>query len=471
MRGTASAIGFASTFGLVFGVLAAEPTRSAPRAETYLARWAQLSRTASEPDLDQYSDRYGEEYPEAVLKYMAAFFGPVEQDGLETAFRWSVMEVRDGEVRLRATPRSHDALAATAPSSSQASSAIPATAAAPIAGAEQAGAMLAFDIVFDTEFARPRLVTWLGPTAEAPREAVAGLFPIEDPEGPRVFRGGWMREKETDGVSQASASISSAEFNAGASPAVIETLSRWEQATMELKSVEINFKRFDRDTVFEVETRGVGKFIYVAPNQGLYSLKGAPVVERAEGPSTASGGKMAVAAAKPQLYWWSGENVTIVDEREKTYDTLPIPKRMSENIQTVGSWDVIWQVLAGPQKALPAVVDLRAEKMLNRFEWSVEEDSETQIHLEGIPRTAQDRRHIKQLSVMLDPKTYRTSATRLVDPSGSRETIHRFEYVKVNDPSLADQAAWKPDLDALSPLGPPPLAPAVEELPGAPPPQ
>jgi hypothetical protein len=252
---------------------------------------------------------------------------------------------------------------------------------------------------------------------------------------------------------------------------VLEILSRWEKASMDLKSVEISFKRFDRDTVFEVETRGVGKFIYVAPNKGLYSLKGAPVVERAEGPSTTGGGRMAVAAAKPQLYWWSGENVTIVDEREKTYDTLPIPKRMSENIQTVGSWDVIWQVLAGPQKALPAVVDLRAEKLLNRFDWTVEENSEQQIHLEGVPRTSQDRRHIKWLSVMLDPKTFRTTATRLVDPSGSRETIHRFEYVKVNDASLVDQSTWQPSLDAMSPLGPPPLAPAVDELPGAPPPQ
>jgi hypothetical protein len=460
MRWTASALGFASAFGLAWGALAADP--ATPSAESYLARWARTSRTAPEPDLDQYSDRYGEEYPETVLKYMAAFFGPVEQQGLESTFRWSVMEVRDGEVRLRATPRSHEALAATA---------LDSKAQAPTLGTEQTGTMLAFDVVFDTEFTRPRLVTWLGPGEKTPREAVAKLFPIEEQVAPRLFRGGWMSEK-SEGVEQASAILLNAEFNSAAvSPVVVEILSRWEQATLDLKQVEISFKRFDRDSVFEVETRGVGKFIYVSPNIGLYSLKGAPVVERAEGPSTASGGRMVVAAAKPQLYWWSGENVTIVDDREKTYDTLPIPKRMSENIQTVGSWDVIWQVLAGPQKALPAVVDLRAEKMLNRFEWSVEENSETQVHLEGVPKTPQDRRHIKRLSVMLDPKTYRTTATRLVDPSGSRETIHRFEYVKVNEDSLKDQKSWKPDLEGLSPLGPPPLAPAVEELPGAPPPQ
>ncbi len=466
MRWTASAFGFASAFGLAWGAAGAEPVAGAS-ATPYLARWASISRTAPEPDLDQYTDRYGEAYPESVLKYMAAFFGPVEQAGLETSFRWSVMELREGEVRLRATPRGHESLAATAPVNAH-SSDFPAAAVAPAAGGGS-GEMLAFDIVFDTEFKRPRFVTWLGPAADSPRESVAGLFPIETPEAREMFAGGWLRARESDGVEQASASLSSAEFHA-ASPMVLEILSRWEQASMEMKSVEINFKRFDRDTVFEVETRGVGKFIYVAPNKGLYSLKAAPVIEKAEGPSTASGGKMIVAAAKPQLYWWSGETVTIVDEREKTYDTLPIPKRMSENIQTVGSWDVIWQVLAGPQKALPAVVDLRAEKLLNRFEWTVEENSETQIHLEGVPRTAQDRRHIKRLSVMLDPKTHRTTATRLVDPSGCRETIHRFEYVKVNDAGLADDATWRPDLDSMSPLGPPPLAPAVEELPGAPPP-
>ena len=468
MRWTASALGFASAFSFACGLTAAEPVASSG-AERYLAKWAQVSRSVATPDLDQYSDRFGEQYPETVLKYMAAFFGPVEKEGLESTFRWSVMEVRDGEVRLRATPRSHDALAAVAASSTTSSIAVPATA-APIAATEQTSSMLAFDIVFDTEFSHPRLVTWLGPAAEKPREAVSGLYPIEEVDAPRMFVGGWLNDK-TNGVAQASGSVETASFESGLSPAVVEILSRWEQASMELKSVEISFKRFDRDSVFEVETRGVGKFIYVAPNKGLYSLKAAPVIEKAEGPSTATGGKMVVAAAKPQLYWWSGENVTIVDEREKTYDTLPIPKRVSENIQTVGSWDVIWQVLAGPQKALPAVVDLRAEKLLNRFEWTVEENSDTQIHLEGVPRTSQDRRHIKRLSVMLDPKTYRTTATRLVDPSGSRETIHRFEYVKVNDASLSNADSWKPDLAALSPLGPPPLAPAVEELPGAPPPQ
>jgi hypothetical protein len=463
MRWTASALGLATAFGWVFTATASEPAGDPKTAGPYLSNWAHISRTFAQPDLDQYVDRYGQEYPETVLKYIAAFFGPVERQGLESTFRWSVMEVRENEVRLRATPRSHEGLAATAGVEQGA---------VPIAGTEANSSMLAFDIVFDAEFKRPRLVTWLGPKENSPREAVTGLYPIESPaEEPKIFAGGWLNEKNCDAVAQASANVSQAAFEAAASPAVREVLSRWEQATMELKSVEINFKRFDRDTVFEVETRGIGKFIYVSPNQGLYSLKAAPVVEKAEGPSTASGGRMVVAAAKPQLYWWSGENVTIIDEREKTYDTLPIPKRMSENIQTVGSWDVIWQVLAGPQKALPAVVDLRAEKLLTRFEWTIEEHSDSQIHLEGVPRTSQDRRHIRRLSVMLDPKTHRTTATRLVDPSGSRETIHRFEYVKVNDASLANQDLWKPDLAAMAPLGPPPLAPAVEELPGAPPPQ
>src|SRR5436190_5034801 len=319
MRWTASAFGLASVFGLAWGALAADPTSQT--AEHYLARWAKMSQRAAAPDLDQYADRYGDEYPETVLKYMAAFFGPVEQKGLETTFRWSVMEVRDGEVRLRATPRSHDALAATATDSQ-------ANTVAPIGATERTGGMLAFDVVFDTAFTQPRLVSWLGPGEKTPREAVARLFDIKEPEETRRFRGGWLNEK-SDGVAQASATVLNAEFDATTvSPVVQEILSRWEQASQELQLVEINFKRFDRDTVFEVETRGVGKFIYVAPNIGLYSLKGAPVVERAEGPSAASGGRMVVAAAKPQLYWWSGENVTIIDEREKTYDTLPIPKRM-----------------------------------------------------------------------------------------------------------------------------------------------
>jgi hypothetical protein len=428
-------------------------------AETWLDRWATASKSVPEPDLDQYSDRYSDEYPEPVLKYMAAFFGPVERQGLETLFRWSIVESDETEVRLRATPRAHDTLA-TVPASAASNGA-----ANPAAAMAETSSLLAFDIVLDQEMKRPRFVHWLGPAEKKPREAVARLTPIEDPDDGRFFAE-FLHERD-GGVRQASATSSSTEWQA-ADPSLQQALSRWEKAVSEIKSVEIQFKRFDRDYVFDLETRGVGKFVFVAPNRGLYSLKAAPVVEKAEGPASAGGGKLAVAAAKPQLYWWSGENVTIVDEREKSYDTLPIPRSLNSTIQTVGSWDVIWQVLAGPQKALPGVVDIRAEKLLTRFEWSLQENSETQVWLEGTPRTAQDRRHIKRLSVTLDPKTYRTTATRLVDPSGARETAHYFQYVRLNDSALENEDLWKPNLEAMSPLGPPPLAPAVDDLPGAP---
>ncbi len=167
----------------------------------------------------------------------------------------------------------------------------------------------------------------------------------------------------------------------------------------------------------------MGRFIFVAPNRGLYQLKSAPVVERAEGPSTASGGAWPSPPPSRNCTGGMAKNVTIVDEREKSYDTLPIPKRMGDNIQTVGSWDVIWQVLAGPQKALPAVVDLKQKNCSTGLNGRLKKEQRPDPP-GRTPRTTQDRRHIKRLSVMLDPKTYRTTATRLADPTGARETIH-----------------------------------------------
>jgi len=326
-------------------------------------------------------------------------------------------------------------------------------------------------VIVDRFDGRPRLVRWRRSNRREVAEAIERLstddFPLEE----RIGNGQALLSDRSREVVRASALL--IEADAGPNdPAVTEVLSRWAQSVSELKSVEIKFKRFDRDPVFELETRGVGRFIFVSPDRGVYELKPASVVERADGPSSAAGGKFSVDAARSQQHWWTGKTVTIVDDREKTFDELTIPKcARGCQMQTVGSFDVIWQVLAGPQKALPGVVEIRSEKLVNRFQWSVIEKNDSRIMLEGRPKVMNDRRHMSRLDIILDPKSYRTAATRVVDPAGSRTTDHVFEYVRVNVPELEDEASWKPDLSGMSPVGPPPAAPPADELPAAPPPQ
>jgi hypothetical protein len=329
------------------------------------------------------------------------------------------------------------------------------------------------EIVLDRRFFEPRLIRWPGSSAGESREGIERLAPDDLPLVEAEIEQRRSLARGNGGVIQASAMMLEGDpGNAGESdPRLLELLSRWEQAAADCKALELRFKRYDYDNIFELETRGEGRFVYVAPNKGLYDLKPATVVERADGRTKARGGNFAVTPAKPQTFWWNGETVKIADGREKSYDELAVPKGLRADVCAIGSWDVIWQVLAGPQKALPGVVDLRAEGFLNRFRWTIIKDDETEIMIEGRPVLAADRRHMSRLDVILDPTQFRTMATRVIDPAGSRETVHTFEYVLVNDAQLHNEEFWKPDLSAFSPVGPPPMAPPAEVLPAVPPTQ
>jgi hypothetical protein len=455
------------------GVIEAEAAFNANYTSECIDRWAANSKSSVPIDLEQYGDRYGEQYPAGVLKTAAAFFGPVNRSGLERAFRWTVVEVTDGEVRLQGTPRKLERPAAF-PTPGGSSSDV-----TPVAYISQGETVrgdfdndaCSFDVIIDRFDGRPRLVRWHRASQDEVREGIERLSSEDLTLEEGIGDGRSLLSDHSREVITASAML--IEGDAGSNdPAVTEVLSRWEQSVSDLKSVELKFKRFDRDPVFELETRGVGRFVFVAPDRGLYELKPASVVERADAPISANGGKYSVNAAKPQLYWWTGKTVTIVDDREKTFDELTIPKcARGCQMQTVGSFDVIWQVLAGPQKAVPGVVEIRSEKLVNRFQWSIVEKTDTRIMLEGRPKVMSDRRHLSRLDVILDPKSFRTAATRVVDPAGSRTTDHVFEYVRVNVSELDDESLWKPDLSGMSPVGPPPAAPPADELPTAPPPQ
>jgi hypothetical protein len=461
------------TFSLLAAIAIAEEQQpAAPTVDAVLAKWALISQSADPVDLDQYLDRYGDDYPEAVLKYAAAFFGPVDGEGLKAAFRWTVMEAGDSEIRLRATPRKLDRAAVQAATSvsSEGQPTPPAT----IRG-DFSDDALAFDVIIDRQFTEPRLVRWLNEPAGRIREAVLKLDG-SDLATPESVLASYIEHASGLGagrdIEQTSMMvIENATAAQTIDPVVLEILSRWEQAAAELKSVEMRFDRIDYDNIFEVETRGKGRFVFISPDQGLYELKPGAVVERADGRSAVRGGKFVVTAAKPQMFLWSGESVTIVDGHDKTYNELPIPKRLRNEALCIGSFDVVWQMLAGPQKAVPGVVDIRSEKLVDRFFWKlIGEKDDEQIVLEGRPRTMPDRRHMSRLDIILDGKTCRTAATKLVDPSASHETVHVFEYVNQNTPELAG-GSWKPDMKGFAPVGPPPMAPPADSLPNVPPPQ
>jgi hypothetical protein len=170
-----AAFSFLATTSAASGAEAVPPAAASRSAELHIDRWAKASREVEAVDFDQYRDRYGEAYPNTVLRYAAAFFGPVDARGLKEAFRWTTVSETDSEVILRATPRKLDRLATLAGSDpSSAASSSQATVPTAIRG-DYADDALAFDIILDQRFVEPRVVRWLQEDPSAPREGVERL--------------------------------------------------------------------------------------------------------------------------------------------------------------------------------------------------------------------------------------------------------------------------------------------------------
>lgn len=242
-------------------------------------------------------------------------------------------------------------------------------------------------------------------------------------------------------------------------------LLRWVAATREIRAAELRFRRYVYDSIHAEEIRGEGRFIFEAPGRGLYELR---PVELSDGVTsqrtTADGEPFEMAPDEWVSCYWTGTHLVWIDERERSYETMPLPEANTGDIRPVGSWDRVWAGWAGPQRALPGVIDAHTDSFIDRFDWTLLLRNERQIILQGRPKTDDDRFHLSLLQVVLDPNTYLTTATRMIDASGNRETVHVFEPVRISREPKAESDDWEPDLTQYRErTAPPPAPPAVIE--------
>ncbi len=241
-------------------------------------------------------------------------------------------------------------------------------------------------------------------------------------------------------------------------------LKQWSAAGQAVETLHVEFYRYVYDATEKTETRGQGTFVFEAPFRGLYTVRGFRVPPGAKSSRKDAQGKpFLLKSAKPVTLYWTSGQLARIDMRKKEYELFTIPNAFlgDSDITPVGSWDLLWTTLASPRRLLPGYIETDPKQLQSRFDWSILSQDKKQIVLVGRTLSVTERRQYSAVHVVLDPRSYRTLATKLIDPAGTRETVHVFRPPRINEPRRLDEPSWEPQLQQFQLLTAPPLAPPV----------
>lgn len=233
---------------------------------------------------------------------------------------------------------------------------------------------------------------------------------------------------------------------------VRDVLSLWVTASQSAQAVRASFRRIDFDSAIEVETHATGEFVFCAPFQGLYQSLSSPPPNAGPGTRIGLNGQPYVRLAGPEITLvWNGMDLTHVNSAAQSYEVFERPGTPRE-VLGAGSFDAVWQTLIAPQSTLPMVVGLEEKELLINYTWQLIADDKSSLILRGTPVNGPDASLYSRAEVVIDPVTFRTQATRIIDVAGSKETMHQFRYHIVSN-DVAALGQWLPDLSQFERAG------------------
>ena len=199
-------------------------------------------------------------------------------------------------------------------------------------------------------------------------------------------------------------------------PVLEQVLQDWERNTSLFKKLVGEFQVFKYDPIFEVEKRARGRFAHEAPDKGSYERLAVEIPKGARGKKRGKDGTpYKLESDIPERWVCTGKEVIKIDDREKTYEKIPIPpEAQGQNI------------IEGP---LPFLFGMKAERAKKRYKMKLlnpENKAENEIWLEVIPRRREDSGNWQRAVVIIDAEKFVPTAVKLFDPTGA-ETVHLFD--------------------------------------------
>ncbi|MBI3864202.1 MAG: hypothetical protein HY290_20145 [Planctomycetia bacterium] len=211
------------------------------------------------------------------------------------------------------------------------------------------------------------------------------------------------------------------------SPELEAVLKEWERQTSQFKKLAGSFSVFQYDPTFEIERRGEGTFVHEAPDKGNYERKGAVIAKGEKSKKKGKDGeRYTLQALDPERWVCNGKEIIRIDEKEKSYEKIPIPPEAQGQ-----------KIIEGP---LPFLFGMKAEDAKKRYKMKLLKREETQIWLEVIPVRRSDASNWDKAIVIIDARKFVPNAVQLFDPTGS-ETVHVFKDVEINP----KREWWGPD--------------------------
>lgn len=254
--------------------------------------------------------------------------------------------------------------------------------------------------------------------------------------------------------------------NESADPRLSTVLANWTKLGQRIETYSCRLVRSEFDLGHQVEHRGQGMIAFQNDGRAVYSVE--PVKDPQEQRSSRAnsrGQPFRVEAAKAETLYWIAGQVARIDSARREYELFEVPEPFHQPgpVETLESFDVLWTRLGCLERQVPGLIERDPEQLSELYEWSLESLTERQIVLKGLPLQEAEKRHCSMFVVYLDPKTYLTQGTKVIDSAQSREVMHVFSEHKVNAMPVSTLPSWAPNIGAMTMLTPPPLAPPAEE--------
>lgn len=224
---------------------------------------------------------------------------------------------------------------------------------------------------------------------------------------------------------------------------VEEVLKNWHERISEDQGVKGSFVRTTYDNVFHIQKLSKGTFNVNRSGEAAYCWDGF----KPENPRLRTGkdGKpYTLETDQDEALYWVNSTIIHVNKSNSTFDRVEIPKETPD--QSSSSWSFF------PKEfwlSRPYLLGMSPEELQQRYQISIESQTEQQIRLLFRPKDRKDLANFSEASMILDLKTYLPLALKTVDPPRTQETVHLFSNVEgIKEPERIPE----PDLTGYRPV-------------------
>lgn len=223
------------------------------------------------------------------------------------------------------------------------------------------------------------------------------------------------------------------------SPQMEQFLIDWENKTELIKKLSAKVRTEETNTTFGVKKLGTGEVKFVTPDKASYHIKPVEITEEMKAAAKKKG-DITLDSADEERFVSTGKEIYRINDREKTYEKIPIPPNMQGK-----------RIIDGP---LPFLFGMKAEEAKRRYKFYPLKPSAKipdSVWLIVIPRRQADLQNYKQAMVILNKRTFVPIAVKTTDLAGTTSKVYMFgdknNKIKINPRKMIWQGAFiKPNV-------------------------